>query len=438
MVVDQRSTSGTRATAPGYRPLPSGAVAAPTLSELQALAADALGHLAADGQVLAVWERRAGAAGVDARLQVLVTAVVGGRAGEATAASGGPDHLRRAARAAVLRARQARAWPAPPLPEPQAARPHDGFDAAALEATGGAERSDGLDVATEVIACRIAVASTAGVRAAEERSHAIVRAGGAAGGRRVEAVRAGVGPPDCAAAIGEALDLLAAGDGAPPPGGEGAVVLGPAAVATVLDRLRPAFGIDLALGAGPLAGRAGQAVAAPAIDLADDAHHPRTLPRAHDAEGAPRRLVRLIERGVARGGVLDSAAAARAGAPSTGHATRPAVLAPYPEHLVLAPGEAAGIAELAEGLDGGLYVPALARDEEGGLVTRGAVRIAGGRLAAGVADVRVAIDPLAILASTEALTAERQLVPLRGHCPGGAGAAVVPALRTARGLRIPG
>jgi predicted Zn-dependent protease len=173
-------------------------------------------------------------------------------------------------------------------------------------------------------------------------------------------------------------------------------------------------------------------VAAPNINLSDSGRYPGTLPRSFDAEGSPRRPVPLIQDGVAHRPVLDSAAAERAGEASTGHATRPGALAPYPEHLVLVGGGADGVAALAAPVADGLYVPALGRDEEGRTMTRGAVRIRDGRLDGGVDDHVVELDPLAVLAGVEALTATQRLVALPGHCPGGLGAAVVPALRAQR------
>jgi PmbA protein len=320
------------------------------------------------------------------------------------------------------------------LPAPEPARPHDGFDAAALTAEAASERVDGLEVVVEPGAARIAVASSTGVRAAEQRSHHVVRVRGAVGGRNVEVVRAGVAAPDRRPALAEARELLEAGHGEAPPD-TGPVVLGHAAVAAVLDRLRPAFGAGLALGSGPLAGRRGTRVAAPSVNLSDSSRYPGTLPRSFDAEGVPRRPVALIQDGVAHRAVLDTAAAQRTGEASTGHATRAGALAPYPEHLVLVGGGADDIAALAAPVADGLYVPALGRDGEGRPLARGAVRIRGGRLAGGVDDRPLEVDPLAVLAGVEALTAAQRLVPLAGHCPGGLGAAMVPALRTAAGVR---
>ena len=397
---------------------------APTLSELQAVAEEAVGRLAADGQVLAVWERGAG-------LRLTLTSVVDGRGGEAVVED--PAEVERAAKAARLRAQQPRAWPVPALAEPEPGRPHDGFDPAALGAEFSHERVDGLEVETVAGAARIAVASTTGVRAAEQRSHHVLSVRGAGNGQSVEVVRTAVGPIDPAQAIDEAKALLGAGSGDPAPE-PGAVVLGHAAVATLLDRLRRAFGVDLALGAGPIARRRGARVAAPNINLSDSSRYPGTLLRSYDAEGVPRKPVPLIQDGVAHRAVLDTTAADRAGDRSTGHATRPYALAPYPEHLVLVGGGADDVDALAQDIQDGLYLPSIGRDDEGRAVSRGAVRIRNGRLGRGVADRPLELDPLGVLASVEALTAAQRLVPLTPHCAGGIGAAMVPALRATAGV----
>jgi hypothetical protein len=101
-------------------------------------------------------------------------------------------------------------------------------------------------------------------------------------------------------------------------------VLAPAAVADLLVALRPAFGVDLALGADP-------PQAGAAVTLVDDA----SGRRAFDAEGVPRQRVLLIEAGVFQTGVRDASSP-----PTTGHASRPLTLAPLPEHLALVPGDA--------------------------------------------------------------------------------------------------
>jgi predicted Zn-dependent protease len=139
----------------------------------------------------------------------------------------------------------------------------------------------------------------------------------------------------------------------------------------------------------------------------------------------------LLDRGAAAGRVHDAAGAQRAGTASTGHATRPLTLAALPQNLLLEPGDAPDVLALAAPVDRGLFVPALTPRRD----TVGAARIERGRLAAAVAPLRLALDAPAILAAVEALTRPRRLVALPGHGPGGHGAATVPALRTAGGIR---
>ena len=459
------------------------------------LAARALALLEDDGQVEVLWERRLSAGGPADRLTAMVTARVGGRGGRAGTEELDDDHLRRAARQASLRARQRRAWPAPPLPEPTedaaAAAVGDavlGLDvvpaARDLEATAG----PGVEVALEAGLARRAVASTAGIRAAEQRSHVVARVvgrrpdgweassvvGGAAwgapdGGRvaldgaAAEAAGGGaaatavIGPTHVEDAAGEVRALLGEDGPAGPfavrvDGGsplldraalepEPVVVLGPAAVATVLEQLRAATGVDAAMGAGPFGAQRGERVAAPGVTLVDDATAPATLGRRFDAEGVGRQRVGLLEDGLVAGRVLDQAAATRAGAGSTGHATQALTLAPFPDHLALSPGEADGLEALLEPVGHGLLVPVLPAAFEPGddgrrHVATGAVLIRDGRPAGRLAPVELEVSALGVLAAVEALTRARQLVPWRGHAPGGIGAATVPALRARGGVRV--
>jgi predicted Zn-dependent protease len=190
---------------------------------------------------------------------ITVVAVRDGRAGRAEG-----DDPARVAKAAALRARQARAWPVRGLPPPHVGESRTGEDIHEVIVTSWGTRTD------------------------EWRA---------------------LDPP------------TPRGTGAVP---AGPCVLAPAAVAVVLAALRPAFGVDLALGgAAP--------VAAPVVTLVDDARGRR----AFDAEGVPRQRVVLIERGRFASGVRDASSP-----PTTGHATRPLTLAPRPDHLVLEPGDA--------------------------------------------------------------------------------------------------
>ncbi len=445
------------------------------------------------GQALAVWERRLGPGGAAVEERVTVTAVAEGRAASAAARDASVDGVRRAARAAGLHARRMRALPAPELP--RAAEVDGGRPAcealaeahpAELDSAVRAAVGPGVAVTWSAGLARVAVVSSTGVDVAEARSFVRVTVRGeAADGRSAVVTRGGdgrgaradAGPParraDVAAVSADLAALAAAevrgllgvphvDDGigtqgaepgagsalaavvgaqredAPAPG-RVAAVLGPEAVAVVLDALRSDLGVGLALGDGPFAVRAGTPIAAPAITLVDD---PAILPRSYDAEGVPRQRTPLIGDGVVVGGVRDSAAAARTGAPSTGHATRPLTLAPQPEHLVLATGGAHDVAALCEALGDGLYLPALATAYQPGAdgarihAAPGAALVRGGVPVGGLVGLRVAVDALAVLRHTHALTATARLVPLRGHCPGGIGAALVPALLATAGIRV--
>ncbi len=409
--------------------------APPSLTELQELAERALGHLEGDGQVLVLWERRDEAL----RFTVTYTAIRGGRGGEATTDVLDDEHLARAARGAGLRSEQSRAWPAPPLPQPAKGRLHEGFDATLLApAPRQVEEVDGVRLERSSGAARIAIASTTGLRAAEQRTWQVLTAGAGGEGRQIRLTRAAVGPVAAGPVIAEAQAL--ASDDAPEAAeaGEAQIVLGYNAVAGLLDRFRAAFGVAQALGEGPLAGRFGSRVAAAAVNLSDSARYPGTLPRSYDAEGHPRQPVPLIQDGVAHAAVHDTASAivAGGGARSTGHATRAGAMAPYPEHLVLVGGGADDVEALLAPVERGLYIPALGRDDDGRTVMLGARRIVDGAFGAPLLDAVVDVDPLAVLSRVQALSGVQRVVPLTGHCPGGPGAAVVPALRSRGGLHV--
>lgn len=190
---------------------------------------------------------------------ITVVAVHGGGASRAEG-----DDPARVARAAMLHARRARAWPVVALPPA-----HTG------------ESITGDDIHEVVV-------TTWGTRTYEARA----------------APRSPAREP---------------GSGAAAPARP--CVLGPEALEVVLAALRPALGVDLALGAEP-------PQASAAVTLVDD--HRGT--HAFDAEGLPRQRVVLIERGRFAGGVRDASSP-----PSTGHATRPLTLAPMPLHLRLEP-----------------------------------------------------------------------------------------------------
>jgi predicted Zn-dependent protease len=409
---------------------------APTHQDLSALANRALAHADTEAQATVWWERRlaVGEHGVSDLTQETAELVVlrGGRVGAASTTDLSDSGLERAAAAAIAHAELDREpVDARRLPEPKPGRAHDGWDPAvlALDPAAVADElaaatGDGLGAELRAGAARVAIASTRGVAAFEQRSFvaAEIEAPG-----RPAAAAVGPGGLDVGALVADAEAGFHEGAPQAAEAGEPPVVLGPIAVAQVLEALKP----ELAGSEGLIADQRGARVVAPAIDLSDSPRQPGALPRCIDAEGVPRQPVQLIRDGVADRFVSDTASG-----DSTGHATRPGHAEPWPDHLVLAGGAAADAAELARAIELGLYIPAFLVAEHGWLLD-GAQLIEVGELTwavNGVADV----DPIAVLAATEALTGEQRLVPTDDDSALTIGATLAPALRTRGGVTIVG
>jgi PmbA protein len=354
----------------------------------------------------------------------------------------------------------------PGLPAPVPIRPHDGFDARTAEldpleagsalraAFDGCARNDlhafGIWTAGVV---DTAIASSAGIRAQDNVTDAYMkviardrdgRTGWAAGAGTATAALHPLALAERAAAKvtrEEPCEL------AP---GEYTVVLEPDAIGTLLEFLGMLGfnGLAHADGRGALTGRLGQRIAAPAVNLSDSPRFARTLPRAFDAEGVPKRPLPLIQDGVAHAVVHDTRSAARAGTESTGHALEPggSPWGPAPTNLVLTGGGATDETELMAPIERGLYVTRLwyvnAVHEKSALLTGttrdGTFLIEDGRLGRPVKDVRFTDSILRLLEATEALTAEQRLVSdAEFYGRRFATGVVAPALR-ARGFRITG
>jgi PmbA protein len=226
-----------------------------------------------------------------------------------------------------------------------------------------------------------------------------------------------------AAGLAERAALKAAVSGEPVelPAGSYPVVFEPQAVGWLLDLLGgTAFnGLAHAEGRGALAGRLGEPVAAPAINLSDSPTSTQTLPRSFDAEGMRKTPIPLIQDGVAYGVAHDIRSAALAGAVSTGHALAPGgdPSGAYPTNLVLAGGDAANEGELCSGVERGIYVTRLwyanvVRPKETLItaVTRdGTFLIEDGRVTRPLRDLRLTDSVLGILSRAEALTRDERL-----------------------------
>jgi predicted Zn-dependent protease len=372
--------------------------------------------------------------------------------------------------AAVRAAAEAAGAPGeyPGLPEPQPARPHEGFDAATAEldpALAGAALRAAFEACAErdleafgiwtAGAVETAIASSAGIRARDAVTDAFMKViardpDGRSGWSADAGVSSGALDPG---GIGRrAAAKVTRDEPADLEPGEYPVVLEADAVGTLLDFL--AFlgfnGLAHAEGRGALVGRLGSRVASASINLSDSPRFPRTLPRAFDAEGVPKAPIPLIQDGVAERVVHDTRSAARAGgdARSTGHAVAPggAGFGPHPTNLVLIGGGATDEADLASTIERGIYVTRLwyvnAVHEKQTLLTGmtrdGTFLIEDGRISRPLRDVRFTDSVLRILAGTEALSSRQRLVEVGDFYGRRFAAGVVcPALRAA-GFRITG
>jgi hypothetical protein len=225
------------------------------------------------------------------------------------------------------------------------ARGHDGWDLAAFAA--GAEVPAALSV----------FAWASGEHATERRSH--VRA------QRGELARAAT-RTDARHRLQAELDGLPDHDAGADL--DDAVVLGPDAVAQVLEALRK----DLQT----LESRRGTRVASSAVNLSDSPRFTATLAQSLTLQGVPRAPSPVIQDGVSAGRPQQS-----------------------PEHLVLVGGGAADLAELTRGGE----IPFVTHLD------------------------RVP-DPFALLARVQALTARQSTIP-RGSDPAAVTATVCPAIR---------
>jgi predicted Zn-dependent protease len=248
---------------------------------------------------------------------------------------------------------------------------------------------------------------------------------------------------DQVAAASEAADGCLRGRGARTIGpGEYEVVLRPYAVATLVTYLaRLAFGARAYQeGRSALAGRLGQRVASPALDLWDDGRDEAGLPVPFDYEGVPKRRLALLESGVAANLCYDTLTASRAGRESTGHAMPPGGAGPAAQHLCLAPGTAT-VDDMIADTRRGLLVTRFhytntvhaARTMVTGMTRDGVWLIEDGRVAGPVCNLRFGQSVLEALSDVRAVGSQLQLVGGGGMIGAGrTSAARVPAVRLGR------
>ncbi len=308
--------------------------------------------------------------------RVSIRAVVGKRQGVASTNRLDDEALRAACEAAVRAAEVAPEDPAfPGLPRSElvktarrAAETTRAFDAEARANAVGAivaqSSSRGLIAAGKVRTADVAVAvvSSTGVDVAQDstQAQATVLSMGPDGGSGWASFLDADAEKLAPEAVGaQAADLA---ERSAKPGaldaGSYAVVLGPEAVADMIDFLAwtgfSAKSVDE--GRSFMSGHIGEQVMSPLISITDDALAPHALGATFDAEGQPRRRVRLIENGVANRAVTDSYWAAKLGVANTGHAlAAPNPYGPLPVNVEMAGGEES-IDSLIASVNRGVYV----------------------------------------------------------------------------------
>jgi len=281
----------------------------------------------------------------------------------------------------------------------------------------------------------IAVANSAGIRAAEHRTSAqllTVHMSPDGGTGYAEDVSMDATTIDAAAIGREAADKARASDHAVTiPAGEYPVVLEEYAVIDITDMLGYLGFSALAVQEGRSFVEPGRRIGSELVTIVDDGGDPHGLPMGFDYEGVPKQRVPMVDAGVCREVVYDAQTAARAGRRSTGHGLpAPNPYGPFPLNAVMSAGSTPRD-ELIGGLERGLMVtrfhytnvvhPKLAIIT--GMTRDGTFLVEGGKLVGPVKNLRFTQSYLDALAGVSAVSSSRKTIK------GFLGAAVVPAVR---------
>ena len=281
----------------------------------------------------------------------------------------------------------------------------------------------------------VAVANSAGIRTAENRTSAqllTVHMSPDGGTGYAESVSMDATTIDAAAIGREAAAKARAGDRAVTvEAGDYPVVLEEYAVIDIIDMLGYLGFSALAVQEGRSFVEPGRRIGSDHVTVTDDGSDTHGLPMGFDYEGVPKQRVQLVEAGVCREVVYDAQTAARAGRRSTGHGLpAPNPYGPFPLNAVMSPGSTSREG-LVGGLDRGLLVtrfhytnvvhPKLAIIT--GMTRDGTFLIEGGEIKGPVRNLRFTQSYLDALAGVSAVSDSRKT--LRGFL----GAAVVPAVR---------
>ncbi len=281
----------------------------------------------------------------------------------------------------------------------------------------------------------VAIANSAGIRAAESRTSAqllTVNMSPDGGTGYAEAVSMDATTIDAAAIGREAAAKARASDRAVTvPPGDYPVVLEEYAVVDITDMLGYLGFSALAVQEGRSFVEPGRRIGSDLVTIVDDGSDTNGLPATFDYEGVAKQRVPLVEAGVCRDVVFDAQTAARAGRNSTGHGLpAPNPYGPFPLNAVMSAGETPRD-ELIGGLDRGLLVtrfhytnvvhPKLAMIT--GMTRDGTFLVEGGKIVGPVRNLRFTQSYLDALAGVSAVSSSRKAIK------GFLGAAVVPALR---------
>jgi len=204
------------------------------------------------------------------------------------------------------------------------------------------------------------------------------------------------------------------------PAGEYTTILEPDAVAELVSFMGYlGFGAKTVQeGRSFVSGKLGQAITGEHFTLWDDGWDPAGLPLPFDFEGVPKQKVMLIERGVARAIVYDTATARKDKVTSTGHALGPGSTAgPLPINLFVGPGESSLDEMIAETERGILVtrfhytnVAERMRAVLTGMTRDGTFLIEDGRVTKPVRNFRYTESVLEAFSRIEAVSRERRLV----------------------------
>jgi predicted Zn-dependent protease len=281
----------------------------------------------------------------------------------------------------------------------------------------------------------VAVANSAGIRAAERRTSAqllTVHMSPDGGTGYAEGVSMDATTIDAAAIGREAAAKARASDRAVTiEAGDYPVVLEEYAVVDITDMLGYLGFNALAVQENRSFFEAGRRIGSDLVTITDDGADPNGLPMSFDYEGVAKQRLPMVEAGICRDVVYDSQTAARAGRASTGHGLpAPNPWGPFPLNAVMSAGSTPRD-ELIGGLERGLLVtrfhytnvvhPKLAIVT--GMTRDGTFLVEGGEIVGPVKNLRFTQSYLDAIAGVSAVSSSRKTIK------GFLGAAVVPALR---------